>query len=469
MTRTMFAQRGQTLVLIALAAVVLVAFAALAIDGSAIFSDRRHSQNASDTAAFAAALARVRDPNPALGNWKQAGIDRAIANGYDPADGLTDVKVYTCLEWKTSVDNPVYGADCQALPAGAQPAEYVYVRIRSVVNLSFARIIGWREVTNYTDAIVHASPVEITEWFNGMAIVSAMTGCPGPGEFGPFEAGGNGTTIVRNSGIFVNSSCTNAFVDNGNSNLVTTDPTAGVCVVGGVPGGVTGVNPAPNDYCAPQIDITKFWLPDSEPPTPNLLAAYCASPGRIDNMGSGNYEAYPGYFDTSPQTFPDESPAGVLKLHRGVYCLRNGMVLNGTWTITTDLDDDDVHDSNSEGVFFYVTGGDVKFNGGSGLELHAIDSTAGGFPTQLMDYLIYIPPSNHAEVEITGNNGSTFTGTILAPTSSVDLIGNGNAFELHTQIIGYNTRISGSGTIDITYDPDDNAPAVKQPKLSPTE
>jgi len=464
MQHSRFTPRGQALVLIALAAVGLFAFAALAIDGSAIFSDRRHAQNAADTAAFAAALARVRDPNPALGNWKQPGIDRAIANGYDEGDGVTEVDVYTCKEWKD-----LTSTDCQALPVLADPNQYVYVRIKSIVHLSFARVIGWQTVTNYSDAIVHASPVEITEWFNGMAIVAAMTGCPGPGEFGPFEVGGNGTTIVRNSGIFVNSSCSNAFVDNGNSNLVTTDPTAGVCVVGGVPGGVTGVNPPPNDYCAPQIDISKFWLPDSKPPTPNLLAAYCASPGRIDDMGGGSYEAYPGYFDTSPQTFPDESPAGVLKLHRGVYCLRNGMVLNGNWAITTDLDDDDVHDSDSEGVFFYVTGGDVKFNGGSGLELHAVDSTAGGFPSQLMDYLIYIPPSNRAEVEITGNNGSTFTGTILAPTSSVDLIGNGNAFELHTQIIGYNTRISGSGTIDITYDPDDNAPAVKQPKLSPTE
>lgn len=37
--------RGQALVLIALAAVGLFAFAALAIDGSAVFSDRRHAQN----------------------------------------------------------------------------------------------------------------------------------------------------------------------------------------------------------------------------------------------------------------------------------------------------------------------------------------------------------------------------------------------------------------------------------------
>ena len=53
-------ERGQALILIALAAVGLFGFSALAIDGSRVFSDRRHAQNAADTAALAAALARVQ-------------------------------------------------------------------------------------------------------------------------------------------------------------------------------------------------------------------------------------------------------------------------------------------------------------------------------------------------------------------------------------------------------------------------
>ncbi|MCI0553607.1 MAG: pilus assembly protein TadG-related protein, partial [Anaerolineae bacterium] len=53
-------EKGQALVLIALAAVGLFAFAALAIDGGRVFSDRRHAQNAADTAALAAALAKIR-------------------------------------------------------------------------------------------------------------------------------------------------------------------------------------------------------------------------------------------------------------------------------------------------------------------------------------------------------------------------------------------------------------------------
>src|SRR5512143_1237109 len=131
-------QRGQALVLIALAAVGLFAFAALAIDGSTVFSDRRHSQNASDTAAYAAALARVRDPNPALGLWKQVGLERASSNGYDESDGITKVYVHLCSE--TVVTDEGITLTCQGLPDDADPDEYVHTYIRSVVKLTFARV-----------------------------------------------------------------------------------------------------------------------------------------------------------------------------------------------------------------------------------------------------------------------------------------------------------------------------------------
>src|SRR5574339_1138907 len=119
--------RGQALVLIVLAAVGLFAFAALAIDGSAVFSDRRHSQNASDTAAFAAALALTRNPSS---NWQQAGVDRAASNGYDEADGVTKVSVHLCST--TIVTDEGITLTCQGLPAGSDPARYVHVYIKSV-------------------------------------------------------------------------------------------------------------------------------------------------------------------------------------------------------------------------------------------------------------------------------------------------------------------------------------------------
>jgi hypothetical protein len=110
-------ENGQALIIITLAAIGLFGFTALAIDGGMVFSDRRHSQNASDTAAFAAALARVR----AIPDWKQAGLDRAASNDYTN-DGTTQVEVYLCSEWQT-----LSGTSCEGLPAGTDPFKWYLV------------------------------------------------------------------------------------------------------------------------------------------------------------------------------------------------------------------------------------------------------------------------------------------------------------------------------------------------------
>ena len=424
-------QHGQAIVMIALAAIGLFAFAALAIDGSAIFSDRRHAQNAADTAALEAALTKVRG-----GAWEAEGLSRAADNGYNNNGTTNDVVLY----------NPPIDGIYQG------NSQYIQVKVRSDVKLYFARVIGRQTATNHVEAVARASIPEVTTWYDGHALVSVMEGCRSAGDpYDPFVVGGNGTTIVNNSGIFVNSTCDPAFEDNGTSNLVTT--TKGVCVVGGVEDDVNGVNPPPNDYCASQINPAKY----------QMLNPVCNEPGSITGS-SGNYEAWPGYFNrTGNQTFPDASPSGTLKLNKGIYCLENGLSLNGNWNITTDLDGDGLHDADTEGVLFFVPDGDVTFNGGSTMTVHAISSLFGGFPERFLNYLIYIPPSNEADVIITGNNGSTFTGTILAPASHITLNGSGNSFSLDTQIIGYNTTITGSGYIDITYNQGNNGMTLTQP------
>jgi hypothetical protein len=196
----------------------------------------------------------------------------------------------------------------------------------------------------------------------------------------------------------------------------------------------------------------------------------CDEEGDIIDLGGGNYEAVPGYFNTTGnQTFPNVSPAGTLKLRKGIYCLFNGLSLNGNWTITTDINDNNTHDAQTEGAFFYIPDGDVTFNGGSTMEIHAISSTFDDFPQELVNYLFYVPPSNEANFTITGNNGSTFVGTILAPTSHITLNGSGNAFSLDTQIIGYDQTITGGGTINITYNAGNNATPITQPGVELTQ
>ncbi len=463
------AEKGQALVLIALAAIGLFAFTALAIDGGAVFSDRRHAQNAADTGALAAALARIRENPPTPANWKQAGYDRIESNGY-LSDGVTNVAIYTCLEWKTSPDNPT-GADCKALPAGAKPEEYIYVRIKSVVNMTFARIIGRQQVTNYTNAIVHAAPVQIEEWFDGNAMVAANRGCPAPGDFGPMTFGGSSNTTVHASGIFVNSSCSPALIDNGSGNSIKT--TTAVCSIGDIQTGANGFfdqdgHPqAPlsgTANCGEQVDINDYWMPDTDP---SLLAPSCSTPGSITGS-HGVYTATPGHYSGRP--FPDVTPAGTLYLQKGIYCLDDGFNVNSNWIVTTDRNDSRTHDPVSEGVFFYIRGGDFTLNGSGGVNLHAMDDTTGGIPLSLLHYLIYIPASNPANVDISGDGDTAIVGMILAPTSNIDISGSSRTetFNLSAQIIGNNIRLSGNGFVDITYNPHDQPPAIKIPTVSLT-
>ena len=62
MFKQMKKDRGQALVIVAFGLAALIGMAALAIDGGNVYSDRRHAQNAADTAALAAGLGFIRDP-----------------------------------------------------------------------------------------------------------------------------------------------------------------------------------------------------------------------------------------------------------------------------------------------------------------------------------------------------------------------------------------------------------------------
>ena len=462
MNKKKTSQRGQALILIALAIVGLVGFTALAIDGSIIFSNHRHSQNASDTAAYAGALSYVRNTT---GNWQQAARDRAADNGFAAANGAT-VDVYLCSQLPLeTVDGRVL--NCQGLPTGAVKSDYIYVHIKSKVDLFFARVLGWQEYVDHTDAVVLADSPKETSFFPGFAIVSTMMGCPPIGyPRDPFTVSGNSSTVIVDAGILVNSSCDHpdAFSQGGSSTVTTDD---GVCVVGTYdydPGDVVPppTGPGTGGNCS-QIDYTSY----------SLIVPACSHEGFIREIEDGVYEAFPGNYGSgyAYNSIDDIHPSGILKLHKGIYCLHDGIALNSTWTITSDLDGDG-HDS-EEGVLFYVQGGDITFNGSSTVNIHAVNTTNDDFPEDLLNYLVYVPPSNEADVKITGSNGSTFTGTVLAPTSYVVLSGgtgtDAGTVDIGSQVIGYAVTIEGDGYLNVHYDAADNAVTTYNPSLSGIE
>ena len=144
--------RGQALVVIALAAVGLIGIVALVVDGGNAFADRRKAQNAADSAALAAALARIRGGQDMAGT----AMESAAQNGYNN-DGVTNV-----IELYSPPKDGAHAGDI----------EYIQVIITSHVNTYFARVIGRDKITNTVEAVARTKSSEIAQLLHGTAIIS---------------------------------------------------------------------------------------------------------------------------------------------------------------------------------------------------------------------------------------------------------------------------------------------------------
>ena len=466
--------RGQALVLIVFGMVGLVGLTGLAIDGGNAYSDRRHAQNAADTAVMAAGLTRIRNPS----DWniaRDAGFARASENGFDNDTITNTVNVHLCSDAAATCVLPApepytdFDLDGQydATEAytdtngngaydDAVPADFVQATITSHVNTYFAPVLGIQQLTNSVQAIAHAKLPVLSSWYSGNALVAVMPGCKTLGwPNDPFTLSGNEVSIVSGTGVFVNSTCDNAFTSSSNTTL-TTD--TGTCVVGGVvsDGNIT---PAPEANCGSQLDLALYQLPAIGPGS-------CTTDGQIVDTGGNNYIATPGNYSGS---FPDVNPAGTLKLAQGIYCLNNAsnaMNFGAGWDATTDLNGNGAHDD-TEGVLFFVPNGGVNINGTASVDLNAMTYPSANIAYK--GYLIYLPPTNTSTVSIEGGGDSAISGTILAPGSLVTLAGSSSteSFELQAQVIGYSIKVTGDGLLNITYDQDLQGQTYTNPLLTP--
>jgi hypothetical protein len=76
-----------------------------------------------------------------------------------------------------------------------------------------------------------------------------------------------------------------------------------------------------------------------------------------------------------------------------------------------------------------------------------------------------VPPTIEADISLSGNSGSTFTGTILAPSSHVEIVGNGGTLGLDCKIIADTIKTSGSGDINLIYNESNNATTTTNPDI----
>lgn len=451
-------ERGQALVIIALAVVGLFGFSALAIDGSRVFSDRRHAQNAADTAALAAALAQVRGDDYVL-----AGKERAASNGYeDDADSLVEVNLCSAAGL-----NP----PCEGLPGDAHPSEFIQVKIVSTIPATFARILGRTNFTNVLTAVARTRGAKPSPLARGNAL-AAMS----PDEKDAIFGGGNVNLQVNGSGVFSNSNWTDPACNHGAMRTAGTGvyevETAFETVGSFCPGGVTTIvgpwqQTQPIPY-PPEINI----------PIPNFS---CSGPVKTTPApdASGVIAFTPGNYDKIII-----NTTAKVHFNPGTYCIGNGLQVNGqadvisnevrflftggafkinagTWTCNDVI----VHINGGSGldftggsvycnnVTFIASTGNINWNGVSETRMFA--RTGGDYK----GVLIYLPVSNNkaagGNVQIEGSANSQLTGSIIAPGAPIKITGNNWTDGLNTQIIGYTVELRGTGDLVINYNPED--------------
>ncbi len=407
----MLNERGQAVVIIALAIVGLIGFTALAIDGGNAFSDHRHAQNAADSAALSAALSKIRNSN-----WENAGLNIASTNGYDNNGINNMVEVHS-----PPIDGVYAGND-----------EYVQVNITSYVDTFFAAVIGIEKITNRVEAVARAKPSITEPMAFGNAMVSlAPTACQA------YYVHGTARTEVTGGGIFVNSNgdeCTNAnsgvFEQQGSATLSAED------------GGITSVGDAVVQNPA---------LLDPYPPTEGAEAMPYPPEFMMPEPDCGSTDATRSDGTLSPGNVDASWLKDDVFLEPGTYCIDGDLVLTSSNTL-------EGHD-----VTLYFVNGGLHINGAGEFLLDAPDDG------EFAGLLIFLPMDNDETVILNGNTTSQFEGSVLAPASKIQINGTGDVDGYSSQIIGYTINLIGTADAYINYEDATNYDATIPPQIELTQ
>ncbi|HSR46810.1 MAG TPA: pilus assembly protein TadG-related protein [Anaerolineales bacterium] len=425
-------QRGQVLVLVALVLVLLMGFAGLALDGGNIYTDRRSAQAAADTAALSGALAVVQG----YGSYQVGEIARYRAgeNGYIDSSTMT-VEVY----WPPISPHPYAG----------DPA-YVQVLITHQLETIFAHFFYDGPFIHTVEAVAHARVNE--DLLPGYAIYADNPmACPG------VEFDGTPGTIVRGGGSILSNStrsCTcgasgAAGVTRGTGSVQVVDPLgrAGIFSVGcWKQMGSTFISVPPPQGNAGQEAVDAPPLPD--------CSGLPDHRSEGDKVFNGAATIAPGRYDSLWVT-----GHGALTMQPGIYCL-SGRLQSVSPHLAFQIDAQGMVNGTDVMIYLESGGGGLRSAGSSTSTLLAGDPSGAGV-AELVDasgedwrgMLLYVHPNNTNVVHLSGGSDSTYTGTIYAPGSHCTVQGNGAALALNTQMICDTVRITGTGDIDVNYDP----------------
>jgi type II secretory pathway pseudopilin PulG len=401
MVKSKATEKGQVIVLFAIALIVLFGFAALAIDMSAVQTERRAAQNAADAAALSAASAIGLGLENAHINYDnfdcynsraitamhvgiQDAIESAASNDFILDTSIADlngVQIF-CGEQEGSLYDEKY-VDVTVQISTTTSASFSQFLFPSDSLKSQVQAISriWpRMPLAYGYAIVALNPEDCSGHQNGLVIH------------------GTADSYIKGGGAFSNG----CLCGDGTPSLHITDGQIGYGA--SFIAGNAVWDPAPR-HVSDQIPPEAYAVPDPD----------CNAPGahRVKTLKG--------------------------TLEPGLYCLTGNLSINGNDTLI------------GHGVTIYVPNGFVHINGNATVQLSAPSTSPDPSPA-IPGILFYMPADNDLDISINGNSESWYAGTILAPGGTVDVEGNSVITAYRTQIIGWNVNIGGTADCGVTFD-----------------
>lgn len=399
-------QRGQAFVLVAIALVAILGMAALAVDVGNLWTTRRQMQSAADAAAMAAVDSiEMTGGTTNITSWAQAA---AAQNGF--TDGST-----TTASTHT-VNVAVYNPPQSGVDVGASNA--VQVVISQKQPTYFMRVLG-------------SSAVDVSTEATGVAMSSgSCIFALDPTNSGAVTVGGGGI-LTSQCGLYDNSNSSSALTVSGGGSIVS--PVVGV---------VGGTNLNGGGSTSPVTGIAAFGDPMSwvAEPTP----ASCTSYNTL--IVNASTTLSPGTYCGGIKI---NSTGVTVNFNPGTYITDGGglTVVSGATV-------------NGSGVTFYLTGankansnpssyGGVNIAGNTTVNLSApCDSSGGGIPNML--FFQDRSETNGVASTINGGSGSTFSGIMYFPTTTLNYAGN-SAQDGYTVIIAYDLSILGTTNVGDSY------------------
>ncbi len=426
-------EEGQALVLLVLGFVAFLGFAALAIDGGMVYSDRRHAQNGADASSLGGAGA-AGTTMESLGvyyeNFDCSGFGNAATNigqvhvaALAAASTRASSNDYT-IDYDISDNHGVVASCVDNENKGGYIDKYIDVNthITRVTNTALIHFVYSGPVQEQVDAVARVRPR--TPMAYGHAIVALNESpCSGNSLIG-VKVSGSSDIDINGGGVYSNG----CLVCGGNA--------FDVDIVDGA------VNYADSTTCSAGDPVSPS--PQKVSPLPDInLQAGAPDCSSLSNQGS-----HSGSGTINPGVYSSISISnGSLVMNPGLYCITGSP--NAFRATGGDISGD--------GVTIYIQNGGMDVGGNvDPIDLRAPDANPDPSPA-IAGMLIYVETGNTNAIQLTGNNNSYYQGTIYAPSGDVQISGSNGTFPtFNTQVVGYNVELTGNATIDINFDAGEN-------------